>query len=215
MSAVLFRLMMQSIIDGDPEAARTLSEHALRENIPPLDAINIGFVPGLNVVGDQFQQGEMFLPDLVLAGEAMKAANAVLGPEIQKSGRARQTLGRVVLGTVKGDIHEIGKTLVGTMLTASGFEVFDLGVDVPSEGFALKAKEINANIVGVSALLTTTMTGQRKVVEAMARLGLRPRVKIIVGGAPVTQSWAEEIGADGYGKDALAAVALAKRLVCS
>jgi trimethylamine corrinoid protein len=213
MTGELFQLMKQSIIDGDPDAARELSIRVLREGISPLAAINDGFVVGLNAVGEQFDQGEMFLPDLVLAGEAMKAAAAVLEPEIQKTGTARETLGTVVLGTVKGDIHEIGKTLVGTMLAASGFQVFDLGVDVPFDTFALKAKELNAHIVGVSALLTTTMTGQRNVVEALDRHGLRSRVKIIIGGAPVTQSWANEIGADGYGKDALAAVALAKRLM--
>ena len=209
----LFESMKQSIIDGDPDRAKELSLRVLAEGIPPLDAINRGFVLGLNVVGEQFEQGEMFLPDLVLAGEAMKAATAILEPEIQKAGATRETLGKVVLGTVKGDIHEIGKTLVGTMLSASGFEVFDLGVDVPFEKFAVKAMELNADIVGVSALLTTTMTGQKGVVEALERHGLRPRVKIMVGGAPVTQSWANEIGADGCGKDALAAVALAKSLM--
>jgi methylmalonyl-CoA mutase cobalamin-binding domain/chain len=134
-------------------------------------------------VGEQFEQGEMFLPDLVLAGEAMKAATTFLEPEIEKTGATRESPGRVVLGTVKGDIHEIGKTPVGTMLSASGFEVLDLGVDVPFERLAEKAKEWNADIVGVSALLTTTMTGQRGVVEELERCGLRPRVKVTVGGA--------------------------------
>jgi corrinoid protein of di/trimethylamine methyltransferase len=209
----LFKAMRQSIIDGEPEKAREISERALAEGISPLEAINQGFVPGLSVVGEQFEQGEMFLPDLVLAGEAMKAAAAILEPEIQKTGAVRESLGRVVLGTVKGDIHEIGKTLVATMLAANGFEVHDLGVDVPFDTFAIRAKELNADIVGISALLTTTMVGQKNVIEAMERQGIRPRVKVIVGGAPVTQSWANEIGADGYGRDALAAVALAKSLV--
>lgn len=209
----LFQEMKQAIIDGDPDRARELSQKAIAQGVPPLDAIHHGFVPGLNVVGRQFEAGEMFLPDLVLAGEAMKAATSALDPEIQKAGATRESLGKVVLGTVKGDIHEIGKTLVGTMLSANGFEVFDLGVDVPFESFALRAKELNAGLIGVSALLTTTMTGQKDVVEALERHGLRPRVKIIVGGAPVTQSWADEIGADGYGKDAFATVALAKSLL--
>ena len=209
----LFREMKQAIIDGDPDRARELSQKAIAQGIPPLDAIHQGFVPGLNVVGQQFEAGEMFLPDLVLAGEAMKAATSALEPEIQKAGVTRDSLGRVVLGTVQGDIHEIGKTLVGTLLSASGFEVFDLGVDVSFESFALKAKELNADLIGVSALLTTTMTGQKNVVEALERHGLRPRVKVIVGGAPVTQSWADEIGADGYGRDAFATVALAKSLL--
>ena len=209
----LFESMKQSIVDGDPDRARELSQRAVAEGINPLEAINRGFVLGMNAVGEQFEQGEMFLPDLVLAGEAMKAATAILEPEIQKVGAARETLGKVVLGTVKGDIHEIGKTLVGTMLSASGFEVFDLGVDVPFENFAVKAKEVNADIIGISALLTATMTGQKGVVETMERHGLRPRVKVMIGGAPVTQSWANEIRADGYGKDAMAAVTLAKRLM--
>lgn len=213
MANELFESMKQSIIDGDPDRAREISQRAITEGINPLEAIHHGFLPGLNIVGEQFERGEMFLPDLVLAGEAMKAATAILEPEIQKTGRKRETLGKVILGTVNGDIHEIGKTLVGTLLSASGFEVFDLGVDVPLEMFALKAKELDADIVGVSALLTTTMTGQKGVVEALERHRLRPQVKVMIGGAPVTQSWADEIGADGYGKDAQAAVALARTLI--
>ena len=213
MSEELFNAMRQSIIDGDVDQATALTKQALAHGIDPLDAINTGFVPGVNYVGDQFAQGEMFLPDLVLAGEAMKAAVAVLEPEMQKRGSQRQVLGKVVLGTVKGDIHEIGKTLVATMLSASGFQVYDLGVDVPIEAFAAKARDVEADIVGVSALLTTTMTGQRSVIEALDDMGLRPKVKVMVGGAPVTRSWAEEIGADGYSEDAIGAVALAKKLM--
>jgi len=208
-----FNAMRQSIVEGAPDGAREAASQALALGIDPLDAINQGFVPGLNRIGEQFNRGEVFLPDLVMAGEAMKAAVAVLEPEMQKRGTQRQVLGKVVLGTVKGDIHEIGKSLVSTLLTASGFQVFDLGVNVPIDSFAEKAREVQADLVGVSALLTTTMQGQRSVVEALDRHGLRPRVKIIVGGAPVSRDWAEKIGADGYGQDAMAAVALAKSLV--
>jgi len=208
-----FNAMRQSIVDGAPEQASELASKALELGIAPLDAINKGFVPGLNHIGEQFNHGEVFLPDLVMAGEAMKAAVAVLEPEMQKRGTQREILGKIVLGTVKGDIHEIGKTLVSTLLAASGFQVFDLGVDVPIERFAEKAREVQADIVGVSALLTTTMQGQKSVVEALDRYGLRPRVKVIVGGAPVTRDWAEKIGADGYGQDAMAAVALARSLM--
>jgi corrinoid protein of di/trimethylamine methyltransferase len=215
MSDELFESMKQSIIDGDEEQAATLAQQALAQGIDPLDAINDGYVPGITYVGEQFGMGEMFLPDLMLAAEAMKAAVAVLEPEMQRRGTQRQMLGKVVLGTVKGDIHEIGKNLVATMLSASGFEVYDLGVDVPFAKFAEKAREVNADIVGVSALLTTTMVGQKTVIEALDDMGLRPRVKVMVGGAPVTKSWAEEIGADGFSEDAMGAVTLAKKLMTS
>ncbi len=213
MSEELFQAMRQSVVDGDAEQAEALARQALEKNVDPLEAINQGYVLGVNYVGEQFGLGEMFLPDLVLAGEAMKSAVAVLEPEMQKRGSQRQMLGKVVLGTVKGDIHEIGKTLVATMLSASGFQVYDLGVDVPIDKFAQKAREVDADIVGVSALLTTTMTGQRSVVEALQEMGLRPKVKVMVGGAPVTRGWAGEIGADGYSEDAIGAVAEAKRLM--
>ena len=215
MSEELFAAMKHSIIDGDEEAAAAVARQALVAGIDPLEAINAGYVAGMSYVGEQFSAGEMFLPDMMLAAEAMKAAVAVLEPEMQRRGTQRQMLGKVVLGTVKGDIHEIGKNLVATMLSASGFEVFDLGVDVPFEKFVEKAREVDADIVGVSALLTTTMTGQRTVIELLAKAGLRPKVKVIVGGAPVTRSWAAEIGADGMSEDAMGAVTLAKKLLTS
>lgn len=213
MSKELFARMRQSVLDGDPDQAAVLAGQALEQGLDPLVVINEGFVPGIEYVGDQFGAGEMYLPDLMLAAEAMKAAVGLLEPEMKRRGLQRQMLGKVVLGTVKGDIHEIGKNLVATMLSASGFEVYDLGVDVPFDRFATKAREVNADIVGVSALLTTTMTGQRTLIELLDDIGLRPKVKVIVGGAPVTRSWAEEIGADGYSEDAIGAVALAKKLV--
>ncbi len=215
MSQELFDAMKQSIVDGDEEKSAELARQAVEQGLDPLMAINAGYVPGITYVGDQFGAGEMFLPDLMLAADAMKAAVAVLEPEMQKRGMRRQVLGKVVLGTVKGDIHEIGKNLVATMLSASGFEVHDLGIDVPFEKFADKAREVDADIVGISALLTTTMAGQKNVIAELIKAGLRPRVKVMVGGAPVTRSWAEEIGADGFSEDAMGAVALAKRLVTS
>jgi corrinoid protein of di/trimethylamine methyltransferase len=208
-----FAAMRQSIIDGAPDQATRLAQQALEQGTPPLEAIDLGFVPGMNEVGEQFAQHKIFLPDMLASAEAMKAAMGVLEPELKRQGGERPTAGTVVLGTTKGDIHEIGKTLVGTLLTAHGFRVHDLGVDVTGERFAAKAREVAADIVGVSALLTTTMRGQRSVIETLAREGLRPRVKVIVGGAPVTRRWAEEIGADGYGKDAQSAVALVKSLL--
>ena len=213
MSDELFAAMKQSIIDGDEEAAADVARRSLEAGIDPLEAINAGYVAGMSYVGEQFAEGEMFLPDMMLAAEAMKAAVAVLEPEMQRRGTQRQMLGKVVLGTVKGDIHEIGKNLVATMLSASGFEVYDLGVDVAFEKFVEQAREVKADIIGMSALLTTTMTGQRTVIDLLTKAGLRPQVKVMVGGAPVTRSWAAEIGADGMSEDAMGAVALAKKLV--
>lgn len=209
----LFQAMAQSIIDGETQEAERLAQQVIKQNIDPLDAINKGFVVGVNHVGDGFARGEMFLPDLVLAGESMKAAVSILEPEMARRGTERQMLGKVVIGTVEGDIHDIGKTLVATMLSTSGFQVYDLGVDVPTETFVEKAREVNADIVGLSALLTTTMTKQRSAIEALEKAGLRPQMKVMIGGAPVTRSWVEEIGADGYSEDAIGATAVAKKLV--
>ena len=205
--------MRLSIVEGAPEAAGNAAQRGLALGIAPLEAIEQGFVPGMTQVGEQFAKRAMFLPDMMASAEAMNAAMAVLEPELKKMGSERPVSGVVLLGTAKGDIHEIGKTLVGTLLTANGFKVHDLGVDVAAAEFVAKARELGADIVGVSALLTTTMRGQKTVVEEFARAGLRGRVKIMVGGAPVTRQWADEIGADGYGKDAVSAVALARSLM--
>jgi corrinoid protein of di/trimethylamine methyltransferase len=209
----LFKEMAQSITDGEAEKAAELAKQAVSQGIDPLDAINKGFVAGVNYVGDQFSCGNMFLPELVMAGEAMKAAVAVLEPELTKRGTERKMLGKVVLCTVEGDIHEIGKTLVGTMLSATGFQVYDMGVDVPVMKVVEKAREVNADIVAMSALLTTTMVHQKDVIEALEDVGLRGRVKVMVGGAPVTQDWVNQIGADGYSEDAIGAARVAKQLL--
>jgi len=209
----LFKEMAQSITDGEAEKAADLAKQAIAQGIDSLDAINKGFVVGVNFVGDQFSCGMMFLPELVMAGEAMKAAVAVLEPEMTKRGIERKMLGKVVLCTVEGDIHEIGKTLVGTMLTATGFQVFDMGVDVPIMKVVEKAREVGADIVAMSALLTTTMVHQKDVIEALEDIGLRSKVKVMVGGAPVTQEWVKQIGADGYSEDAIGAARVAKQLL--
>ena len=209
----LFDAMGRSIIDGDAEAAASLAQEAVATGVDPLEAINQGFVPGINVIGEEFSCERVVLPQLVLAGEAMKAAIGVLEPEMTKAGSAREIEGRVVLATVAGDIHDIGKTLVGTMLAAHGFEVYDLGVDVATDAIVEKVREVDADLVGVSALLTTTMLVQKEVVTALDEAGLRPGVKVMVGGAAVTPEWVEQIGADGFGQDAVAAVATARELV--
>ncbi len=213
MSEELYKEMAQSIIDGDSDKSVELAQKSIEIQMHPLDAITKGFVVGVNYIGDLFGKGEAFLPELVMAGEAMKAAVATLEPELLKLGSERETMGRVVLATVEGDIHEIGKTLVGTMLSASGFEVTDLGVDQPAEKIIGKALEIDAQIIGMSALLTTTMVRQREVIEELDKEGLRPRIKVMVGGAPITKEWAEKIKADGTSEDAVGAVQLAKKLV--
>jgi len=213
MTEKLFTAMRQSVIDGDPDAAMELAREALASGVDPLAAIDEGYVPGIHVVGDQFHTGEMFLPDMMAAAQAMQKAIEVLEPEMVARASQRTVLGRVVIGTVKGDIHEIGKNLVGMMLMANGFEVHDLGVDVSPERFLEKVREVGANVVGVSALLTTTMVGQRAVIQMLADAGLRDSVKVIVGGAPVTRAWADEIGADGFGEDAVGAVAVTRTLV--
>jgi corrinoid protein of di/trimethylamine methyltransferase len=209
----LYKEMAQSIIDGDSDLAIELAKKSIELSMHPLETITSGFVVGVNYIGDQFGAGEAFLPELVMAGEAMKAAVAVLEPELLKLGEAREIMGRVVLATVEGDIHEIGKTLVGTMLSASGFEVTDLGVDQPADKIIGKALEIDAHIIGMSALLTTTMVRQREVIEELDKEGLRPRIKVMVGGAPITRDWVQKIKADGYSEDAVGAVKIAKELV--
>lgn len=209
----LFAAMRKSIIDGAPDVAAKLAKQSIEEGVNPLDSINQGYVEGITFVGEKYGCREMFLPDMLASAEAMKAAVGILEPEMKKTGAQREMLGKVVLGTAKGDIHDIGKNLVGTMLSASGFEVFDLGTNVPTDQFLAKVKAVEADIVGVSALLTTTMMGQKTVIEAMKKEGLHPKVKVIIGGAAVTPKWATDIGADGYARSAMDAVELAKKLV--
>ena len=213
MTEALYQAMAQSVIDGDTELASKLAQEAVVSGIDPLEAISKGFVVGVNFIGEAFSKGDAFLPELVMAGEAMKAAVGILEPEMARRGTARQVLGKVVLATVEGDIHEIGKTLVGTMLSASGFQVFDLGVNVPVGKLISTAIAEKADIIAVSALLTTTMVKQKELVDTLTAQGIRSQFKVLVGGAPVTREWVRMIGADGYSEDAVGAVIVARQFV--
>jgi corrinoid protein of di/trimethylamine methyltransferase len=167
----------------------------------------------MQLVGDRYESGEYFIPDLVMAAEAMKAAMAIFEPELAARQQQRQVLGTVVIGTVEGDIHEIGKSLVATMLGAAGFDVHDLGVDVTTAQFIKEVQETQANVVGLSALLTTTMMNQEAVIEGLKEAGIRDRVKVVIGGAPASPEWAKTIGADGYAENANEAVAVVRQLL--
>ena len=213
MSSEILEQLTHSIIIGEPEQTVDLTKQALAAGIEPMAIIQQGLIPGMNSVGEKFQCGDYFLPDLIIAADGMQQAMEILEPELRARQQVYKSAGTVVLGTVKGDIHEIGKSLVATMLSANGFKVYDLGVDVPTDQFISKLKETSADLLGLSALLTTTMTVQREVIQALGEAGLRERVKVMVGGAPVTRSWAESISADGYAEDAIGAVQLAKKLI--
>jgi corrinoid protein of di/trimethylamine methyltransferase len=215
MAHELFDRIIDAVVAGDQQRTVGLTRESLAAGLEPLAVIDEALVPGIRVVGEKFDCGEYFLPNLIVSARATKAAMQALEPELRARQQAARRLGTVVIGTVKGDIHEIGKSLVATMLSANGFEVHDLGVDVPIERFIGAIREHGANLLGLSALLTTTMNVQRKVIETLVAEGLRSSVKVMIGGAPVSQHWADQIGADGYAEDAIAAVALARHLVAS
>ena len=213
MAEALYELMKQTVIDGEVEEAEALAQQGLDAGLPPADILDKGFVKGIEEVGELFGRGEFFLPELVQGAEAMKAAVAVLQPAIDAAGGGRTTLGVALAGTVAGDIHEIGKTIVCSMLSAAGFTVADVGCDVPVETFVEKCQELDPDLLLLSALLTTTMPNQQKTIEALKAAGLREKVKVMIGGAPTTRAWADEIGADGYAEDAIEAVATAKSIL--
>ena len=214
MKEELLNRLRGAVVSCDVEGAVKAAEEALKAGLDPVEAIEEGLNKGVRVVGDRFGAGEAFLTELMIAAEAMKRAMAILEPAISKSAKAtRKTLGKVIIGTVEGDIHDIGKSIVSTMLTVAGFEVVDLGVDVPVDKFIEKTREFEPDMVGMSALMTTTMSKLVDIIKALEKAGLRKKVKVIVGGAPTSTEWAEEIGADGYASDAVGAVAVAKKLV--
>ncbi|TFG14338.1 cobalamin-binding protein [Candidatus Thorarchaeota archaeon] len=213
MSAAILKELEQSVIDSDPEGARKAAQKALDEEIPPLKAISEGLAKGVREVGARFERGEAFLVELVSAGGAMKAGMEVLLQDIQASKAEVETAGRVLMVTVEGDIHSIGKDIVATLLRANGFDVIDLGEDIPTDTVIDKIKEYEPDIVGLSALLTTTIPMQRGIIDAMKKAGIRDQAKVMVGGAPTTEEWAEKIGADGWAPNAQAAVEVAKKLL--
>ena len=206
----LFAALHEAVLGGDDAEAGRLASLALAAGVPALAAIEQGLVPGIGAAGQKWDEGDYFLPELVTAAQAMKAAMAVLQPALGRDAHG-SALGTVVIGTVEGDIHDIGKTLVGTMLSASGFDVSDEGAGVSAGRFVARARELDADLVCASALLTTTMPRQRELAAALRGSGVR--AKLMVGGAPVSQGWADAIGADGYADNALAAVAVARELV--
>ncbi len=208
----LIKESIQSVIKGDEDAAIKVANAVIAEGLNPVDVISEGFAKGMITVGDLFENEEYALPEVLLSADAMQAALDLLSPHIPRE-EVEKKLGKVVIGTVQGDIHDIGKRIVATMLEVYGFEVHDLGRDVPLENFIEKVTEVNADIVAASALMTTTMVAQKMLHEALQEAGIRDRVKLMVGGAAVTQEWADKIGADGYAEEVTEAVKKAKQLV--
>ena len=200
-----------AVLTGDARLAVRVVQAALAAGADPEGLVTGSMIPAMTEVGRRFEEGEYFVPELLIAARAMKGALEILRPLL--TARGIEPVGRVVIGTVKGDLHDIGKGLVGSMLQGGGFEVVDLGVDVAPDRFIAAAQEAGADVIALSALLTTTMLGMRRVIELLERDGLRSRFKVIIGGAPVTRQFAQSIGADGYSDTASGAVALARQLV--
>lgn len=204
--------IVQATVEGDAERCVALAQQVLDEGMDPLDAINDGFTKGMVIVGEKFARMEYYLPDLMRSARAVNAAMEVLKPHLLQR-EASKAQGTVVLGTIQGDLHDLGKNIVKIMLQASGFDVHDLGVDVPVRRFVEKAEEIDADIIAASALLTTTMAYMPEIAKLLTEMGVRDKYLIMLGGAPVSRDWALEAGADGYGENATEAVEVAKRLV--
>jgi len=210
----IFEELKQAIIDGDEDIAGELSQRIIDESINPVDAVQLGLIKGIEVVGELWKAGEVFLPDVMMSAEAMKVGLGLLEPEIAKLGMSEgESKGKIVLGTVAGDIHDIGKNITGAMFTAAGYKVFDVGTDIKAEDFVSKALEVGADIIGASALLTTTMIGQKEIVDYLIQHNLRDQFKVFVGGGPTSQAYADEIGADGWAESADGAVLLADSML--
>ena len=205
--------LYDAVVNGDAKTSQTITQQALAEGVDPLKLVNEFMVPAMDEVGRRFEANEYFVPELLIAARAMKASLDIIRPLLTE--RGDQPAGRVAIGTVKGDLHDIGKNLVASLLEGGGFEVFDLGVNVAPEKFIATVREKGANIIAMSALLTTTMPAMKTTIEALKQAGVRQQVKVLIGGAPITQKYADEIGADGYSENAVGAVALAKKAVAT
>ncbi len=205
--------LTEAVLNGDAKAAVAITQEALAANVDPQDLVTKYMIPAMDEVGRRFEAGDCFVPELLISARAMKASLELIRPLLAAKGA--KPIGRVVIGTVKGDLHDIGKNLVSSMLEGAGFEVIDLGVDVPAERIINTIKTNKVDLIALSALLTTTMPSMKVVIEELKKAGVRDQVKVIVGGAPVTQRYANEIGADGYSDNANGAVGLARRLVAA
>jgi corrinoid protein of di/trimethylamine methyltransferase len=203
----------KAVTEGQAERVRGLAKCGLEMQLDPLEIINEAMTPAVQGIGDQFGQGEAWLPQLVMAGNAMMAGLEILEPALAVQGTARRFVGTMVMATVSGDVHTIGKDMVITLCKANGFSVVDLGVDVSSSVILEKVAELEPDILGLSALMTTTMLKQKEVIDMLQEAGIRDKARVLVGGAPTTEAWAEEIGADGYAADAAAAADLCLRLM--
>lgn len=207
----IYERIAEEVVKGQADAVKELVNQALSENMSAEDILNNGLVAGMDVVSEKFKNNEFFIPEVLVSARAMTAGLDILNPLLAEANVKAK--GKVVIGTVKGDLHDIGKNIVGMMLQGAGYEIVDLGADVPKEKFIEFTQSENANIVGMSALLTTTMIYMQEVIQALKDAGLRDEVKVIIGGAPVTQAYADQIGADGYAPDAASAIDLAKGLL--
>jgi 5-methyltetrahydrofolate--homocysteine methyltransferase len=207
----LFEQIADEVVKGKADTVKELVDKAISEEISAEDILNNGLVAGMNIVGEKFKNNEFFIPEVLVSARAMTAGLGILNPLLAEANVKAK--GKVVIGTVKGDLHDIGKNIVGMMLQGAGYEIVDLGADVPKEKFIESAQKEGAQLVGMSALLTTTMIYMQEVIQGLKDAGLRDKVKVIIGGAPVTQAYADKIEADGYAPDAASAIDLAKELL--
>ena len=208
-----FSKLTEAILNGDAKTSVAVTKEALDKKADPQELVSKYMIPAMDQIGKRFESGDCFVPELLISARAMKASLELIRPLL--AARGAEPMGRVVIGTVKGDLHDIGKNLVASMLEGAGFEVIDLGVDVSPDKFVAEAQAKKANVIALSALLTTTMPNMRSIVEELKKAGVRDQIRVIVGGAPVTQRYADEIGADGYSDNANGAVGLARKLVAA